>query len=82
MSDLFPDRPTPTPIGDAVEQLGSSGEGFDATVTAASDQTPTVTAAGWFDFGKADRFGAGAAVQKTKDAWAAVGKFVWRPGRK
>jgi hypothetical protein len=82
MSELFPDRPTTTPIGSAVEQLGSSGEGFDLTAAAGKDQQPTLSAGGWWDFGKADRFGAGGAVQKTKAAWAAIAKFTWRPGKK
>jgi hypothetical protein len=71
-----------TPLRDAIDELGASGEGFDATVRAGSDRAPEVSAGGWFDFGKADRFGAGAAVQKTRDAWAAIAKVVWRPGRK
>jgi hypothetical protein len=72
----------PTPIGDAIDQLGSSGEGFDATVTAATNRKPEVSVGGWFDFGKADRFGVGGAVQKTKDAWAAIAKVTWRPGKR
>lgn len=68
-----------TPIGDAIAKVGESGEGFDATVTAAKDQAPAVSVGGWFTFGKRDRFGAGGAVQVAKDAWSAVGKFSWRP---
>lgn len=71
---------TSTPLGDAIDRIGEGGEGFDLTVTAENDQKPTVSAGGWFDFGKRDQFGAGGAVQWAKDAWTAIGKFRWRPG--
>ena len=71
-----------TPIGDAIDQLGASGEGFDATVSGATAAKPSVTASGWFDFGKRDQFGAGGSVSWAQKTWAAIAKVTWRPGKK
>jgi hypothetical protein len=83
MSGEFERPPVPpsssTPIGDALDRLGSGGEGLDVTVETGKDQKPSVSAGGWFDFGTRDQFGVGGAVQWMRDQWTAVGKFTWRP---
>ena len=71
-----------TPIGDAIDRLGSSGDGFDATVRAQQNGKPEVSVDGWFDFGKRDQFGAGGSVSWAQKAWAAIARVTWRPGKK
>lgn len=78
--ELPPAVPSTTPLQDAVDHLGASGEGLDVTAIAGENQAPTISAGGWLDFGKRDQFGAGAAVQWAKGTWATIAKLTWRPG--
>lgn len=80
MSDEQSIQPKPSPLGDAIARVGQAGEGLTVDVTASRDQKPTVSAGGWFEWGKQNQFGAGGAVQLAKDAWAAVASFRWKPG--
>jgi hypothetical protein len=80
MSEQTPPAPD-RPIAQSLERLGQDGEGVAGTLTAGKDQAPAGEASAWFTWGKRDQFGAGAAVQYAKDAWAAVAKFKWAPPR-
>ncbi len=73
-------KPSLSPFGDAIDRIGHDGEGLSVDVTAAKDEHPKVTAGGWIELGTRDQWGLGGAVQWAKDAWAAVGKVVWKPG--
>jgi hypothetical protein len=71
-----------TPIGDAIDRLGTSGDGFDALFTAGGERPPTVSMEFWNDFGTRQQFGAGGSVAWSAKTWAAIAKVTWRPGKK
>jgi hypothetical protein len=80
VSDLFPDRPSHTPIGDAIEKLGSSGDGLslaggrDPSGQASASVEATKT------FGKNKTWSASAAASWVKAKGAGVmGKLKWTP---
>jgi len=80
MSDLFPERPTPTPIGDAIDRLGASGEGFELETGRDARGDPHVRVEGTKVFGKDKTWSASGAVAWAKaTGYAVLGKLRWTP---
>ena len=74
MSDLFPDRPTTTPIGDAIDQ------GFELEAGRDARGDPHVRAEGTKTFGKDKTWSASGAVAWAKaTGYAVLGKLRWTP---
>lgn len=71
---------SPTPIGDAIDKIGASGEGFDFELGRDARGDPHVTAEGTKTFGKNKTWSASGAVAWAKATGVAVlGKLKWSP---
>ena len=69
-----------TPLKDALDKLGSSGEGLDVFIVKEEGaRKPDFGAEVTKEFGKNKSWSVSAGVQYVKEKWAALGKVSWRP---
>lgn len=66
-----------TPLQDAIDKLGTSGEGFELDAARTDAGAVSIEAAGTKYLGKGWSLSGGVAY--AQHAWAAVGKLMWKP---
>jgi hypothetical protein len=71
------DRANDTPLRDAVERIGTHGEGFELDARRDSNGHIEATAEGTKTLGGGWSISAGVAY--AKEQWYALGKLIWTP---
>jgi hypothetical protein len=71
------DRANSTPLHDAVDRIGTHGDGFELDARRGADGTVEATAEGTKTLGGGWTIAAGVAYAQRQ--WYALGKLIWSP---